>query len=283
MRLTSFSVADRPSYGIVTDDGIIDLGRLPEAPSNLRQALSQLGADGLKALGHNLSADHAVDDIVYQTPIVDPEKIICIGVNYVNRNEEYDDTALPPYPSVFMRTPGSLVGHLQPIDRPPESTQFDYEGEIAIIIGKPGRRIAEHGAHDHIAGLAVLQEGSVRDWMRHGKFNVTQGKNFDRSGAVGPWMVTADEFDGYDQLTGTTRVNGEQRQHDSTANLLFSFSYLISYLSTFMTLKTGDIITTGTPTGAGARFDPPRFLVPGDTVEVEVPGVGILKNHVVDE
>ena len=283
MRLTSFSVADRPSYGIVTDDGIIDLGRLPEAPSNLRQALSQLGADGLKALGHNLSADHAVDDIVYQTPIVDPEKIICIGVNYVNRNEEYDDTALPPYPSVFMRTPGSLVGHLQPIVRPPESTQFDYEGEIAIIIGKPGRRIAEHGAHDHIAGLTVLQEGSVRDWMRHGKFNVTQGKNFDRSGAVGPWMVTADEFDGYDQLTVTTRGNGEQRQHDSTANLLFSFSYLISYLSTFMTLKTGDIITTGTPTGAGARFDPPRFLVPGDTVEVEVPGVGILKNHVVDE
>ena len=283
MRLTSFSVADRPSYGIVTDDGIIDLGRLPEAPSNLRQALSQLGADGLKALGHNLSADHAVDDIVYQTPIVDPEKIICIGVNYVNRNEEYDDTALPPYPSVFMRTPGSLVGHLQPIVRPPESTQFDYEGEIAIIIGKPGRRIAEHGAHDHIAGLTVLQEGSVRDWMRHGKFNVTQGKNFDRSGAVGPWMVTADEFDGYDRLTVTTWVNGEQRQHDSTANLLFSFSYLISYLSTFMTLKTGDIITTGTPTGAGARFDPPRFLVPGDTVEVEVPGVGILKNHVVDE
>ena len=283
MRLTSFSVADRPSYGIVTDDGIIDLGRLPEAPSNLRQALSQLGADGLKALGHNLSADHAVDDIVYQPPIVDPEKIICIGVNYVNRNEEYDDTALPPYPSVFMRTPGSLVGHLQPIVRPPESTQFDYEGEIAIIIGKPGRRIAEHGAHDHIAGLAVLQEGSVRDWMRHGKFNVTQGKNFDRSGAVGPWMVTADEFDGYDRLTVTTRVNGEQRQHDSTANLLFSFSYLISYLSTFMTLKTGDIITTGTPTGAGARFAPPRFLVPGDTVEVAVPGVGILKNHVVDE
>jgi 5-carboxymethyl-2-hydroxymuconate isomerase len=182
-----------------------------------------------------------------------------------------------------MRTPGSLVGHLQPIVRPPESTQFDYEGEIAIIIGKPGRRITEDRAHDHIAGLTVLQEGSVRDWMRHGKFNVTQGKNFDRSGAVGPWMVTADEFDGYDRLTVTTRINGAQRQHDSTANLLFSFTYLIRYLSTFMTLKTGDIITTGTPTGAGARFDPPRFLVPGDTVEVEVPGVGVLRNHVVDE
>ncbi|GIS91514.1 MAG: fumarylacetoacetate hydrolase [Pseudomonadota bacterium] len=225
MKLTSFSVADRASYGIVTDDGIIDLGGLPKTPGDLRQALSQLGVDGLQAIGHNLPADYALDDIVNQPPIVDPQKIICIGVNYVNRNEEYDDTALPPYPSVFMRTPGSLVGHLQPIVRPPESTQFDYEGEIAIFIGKPGRRIAEHGAHDHIPGLTVLQEGSVRDWMRHGKFNVTQGKNFDRSGAVGPWMVTADEFDGYDH-SPSHRVNGEQRQHDSTANLLFSFSYL---------------------------------------------------------
>jgi len=283
MKLTSFYIGDRSSYGIVTDTGVIDLGCLPDAPDNLRQALSQLGVDGVKALGHNLSADHALGDIAYERPIVDPEKIICIGVNYVNRNEEYDDTTLPPYPSVFMRTPGSLVGHLQPIVRPPESTHFDYEGEIAIIIGKPGRRISEDQAEDHIAGLTVLQEGSVRDWMRHGKFNVTQGKNFDRSGAVGPWMVTADEFEGYGNLTVTTRVNGEQRQHDSTANLLFSFSYLISYLSIFMTLKTGDIITTGTPTGAGARFDPPRFLVPGDTVEVEVPRVGLLRNHVVDE
>ena len=283
MKLTSFYIGDRSSYGIVTDTGVIDLGCLPDAPDNLRQALSQLGVDGVKALGHNLSADHALGDIAYERPIVDPEKIICIGVNYVNRNEEYDDTTLPPYPSVFMRTPGSLVGHLQPIVRPPESTHFDYEGEIAIIIGKSGRRISEDQAEDHIAGLTVLQEGSVRDWMRHGKFNVTQGKNFDRSGAVGPWMVTADEFEGYGNLTVTTRVNGEQRQHDSTANLLFSFSYLISYLSIFMTLKTGDIITTGTPTGAGARFDPPRFLVPGDTVEVEVPGVGLLRNHVVDE
>ena len=283
MKLTSFYVDDRPSYGIVTDAGVIDLGCLPDAPDNLRQALSQLGVDGVKALGHNLSADHALGDIAYERPIVDPEKIICIGVNYVNRNEEYDDTTLPPYPSVFMRTPGSLVGHLQPIVRPPESTHFDYEGEIAIIIGKPGRRISKDRAEDHIAGLTVLQEGSVRDWMRHGKFNVTQGKNFERSGAVGPWMVTADEFEDYDNLTVTTRVNGEQRQHDSTSNLLFSFSYLISYLSIFMTLKTGDIITTGTPTGAGARFTPPRFLIPGDTVEVEVPGVGLLRNHVVDE
>ena len=283
MKLTSFLTENRRAYGIVTDSGVIDLSRLSETPDNLCSALTDPGAEQLAVLGAGLTPDFALDEISYAPPITNPQKIICIGVNYVNRNEEYDDTALPPYPSVFLRTPGSLVGHLQSIVRPPESEQFDYEGEIAIVIGKPGRRITQENAEAHIAGLTILQEGSVRDWMRHGKFNVTQGKNFDRSGAVGPWLVTADEFDNYDNMTVTTRVNGEQRQHDTTANLLFSFSYLISYLSTFTGLQTGDIISTGTPTGAGARFDPPRFLVPGDEVAVEVPGIGLLRNTVVDE
>ena len=283
MKLTSFLTENRCAYGIVTDSGVIDLSRLSETPDNLCSALTDPGAEQLAVLGAELVPDFALDEISYAPPITNPQKIICIGVNYVNRNEEYDDTTLPPYPSVFMRTPGSLVGHLQSIVRPPESEQFDYEGEIAIIIGKPGRRITQDNAEAHIAGLTILQEGSVRDWMRHGKFNVTQGKNFDRSGAVGPWLVTADEFDNYDNLTVTTRVNGEQRQHDTTANLLFSFSYLISYLSTFTGLQTGDIISTGTPTGAGARFDPPRFLVPGDEVTVEVPGIGLLRTTVVEE
>ena len=283
MKLTSFLTENRHAYGLVTDNGVIDLSRLSETPDNLCSALTDPGAEQLAVLGAGLTPDFALDEISYAPPITNPQKIICIGVNYVNRNEEYDDTALPPYPSVFLRTPGSLVGHRQSIVRPPESEQFDYEGEIAIVIGKSGRRIAQDDAESHIAGLTILQEGSVRDWMRHGKFNVTQGKNFDRSGAVGPWLVTADEFDNYDNLTVTTRVNGEQRQHDTTANLLFSFSYLISYLSTFTGLQTGDIISTGTPTGAGARFDPPRFLVPGDEVAVEVPGIGLLRNTVVDE
>jgi len=283
MKLTSFLTENRHAYGMVTDSGVIDLSRLSETPDNLCSALTDPGAEQLAVLGAGLTPDFALDEISYAPPITNPQKIICIGVNYVNRNEEYDDTALPPYPSVFLRTPGSLVGHLQSIVRPPESEQFDYEGEIAIVIGKPGRRITQENAEAHIAGLTILQEGSVRDWMRHGKFNVTQGKNFDRSGAVGPWLVTADEFDNYDNLTVPTRVNGEQRQHDTTANLLFSFSYLISYLSTFTGLQTGDIISTGTPTGAGARFDPPRFLVPGDEVAVEVPGIGLLRNTVVDE
>ena len=283
MKLASFSIGNRCSYGVVTDEGVIDISQQPGAPGNLRSALAKLTTEEIAALTAGRLPDHELGDIVYLPPITDPKKILCIGVNYVNRNEEYDETTLPQHPSVFIRTPGSLVGHLQPIIRPMESKQLDYEGEIAIIIGKAGRRIPQESAESYIAGLTVLQEGSVRDWMRHGKFNVTQGKNFERSGAIGPWLITADEFHGYDDLTVSTRVNGDPRQFDTTANLLFSFSYLISYLSTFIHLEPGDIISTGTPTGAGARFDPPRFLEPGDEVEVEVPGVGLLKNVVIDE
>ncbi len=213
-----------------------------------------------------------------------PGKIFCVGVNYPNRNEEYrDNSDQPPYPSLFMRTPESFVGHNEPILRPPESGQLDYEGESALVIGKSGRRIPETQALDHIVGITCANDGTIRDWIRHGKFNVTQGKNFDRSGAIGPWMTTLDEFDDVNDLALTTRVNGEIRQHDNTANLVFPFSRLIGYISTFSTLKPGDIILTGTPTGAGARFDPPRFLKSGDVVEVQVSGVGVLVNRVEDE
>ncbi len=284
MKLASFLSAGRSSYGAVTDNGVIDLGAMADMPKSLRQAIAELGTKGLRKACDNKSVDHDCSDISWVAPITDPQKIICIGINYINRNEEYlADSTQPSYPSVFMRTPASLVGHRQPIVRPLDSEQFDYEGEIGIVIGATGRRIPQAQAEDYIAGLTCVQEGSVRDWMRHGKFNVTQGKNFDKSGAIGPWIVTAEEFDNYEQLTVITRVNGQQRQHDTTANLLFSFRYLISYLSTFMTLYPGDIISTGTPTGAGARFDPPKYLLPGDTVEVEVGGVGILANSVVDE
>jgi len=174
------------------------------------------------------------------------------------------------------------VAHSEPLIRPPESTQFDYEGEIALIVGRRGRRIPRTEAMAHVFGYTIANEGSVRDWLRHGKFNVTQGKNFDRSGAIGPWIVTADTIpDG--PLRVTTRVNGEERQNDTTERLLFPFDYLISYLSTFTTLEPGDVILTGTPNGAGARFDPPRWLVPDDVVEVEVSGIGVLSNTVADE
>ena len=201
-----------------------------------------------------------------------------------SRNAEYKDGSEPPkYPSVFMRSRESLVGHNQMILDPPESSQLDYEGEIVLIIGKSGRRIPREEASNHIAGMTIMNEGSIRDYLRHAKFNVTQGKNFEASGSLGPWMVTKDEINPISCLEVITRVNGELRQNDTTDSLMFPFDYLISYLSTFYHLKPGDIIATGTPNGAGARFDPPKYLKEGDLVEVEVPGIGILSNKIISE
>jgi 2-keto-4-pentenoate hydratase/2-oxohepta-3-ene-1,7-dioic acid hydratase in catechol pathway len=285
MRLLSFAVGDYVSFGAVSGDAIVDVGRLfSERYPTLGSVLRAGELHRAMALGGSSKATIALDEIRYLPPVTDPEKIICIGINYGNRNAEYKDGAeAPQYPSVFMRTPGSLVGHLEPILNPPESNQLDYEGEIVLVIGKGGRRIAAADAWQHVAGLTLMNEGSVRDWLRHSKFNVTPGKNFERSGSLGPWLVTADELEPDGELLLMTRVNGELRQDDTTANLIFPFARLIEYLSSFMRLMPGDLIATGTPTGAGARFDPPKYLRGGDTVEVQVPEIGTLRNVVVDE
>ncbi len=286
MKLLTYrlSPGDTPRWGAVVGDGVVDLGaRNPDLP-DLREALRHGALVHLQEQVASASPDASLADVDYLPTIPNPEKIICIGVNYANRNAEYkDDSDLPEYPSVFMRTRESLVGHEQDLCDPPESDQLDYEGEIVLVVGKAGRRIAAERAHEHVAGLTIMNEGSIRDWLRHAKFNVTQGKNFEASGALGPWMVTADEIDPMGSLQVITRVNGEERQNDVTDNLMFDFRYLIAYLSTFYHLKPGDIIATGTPNGAGARFDPPKYLKPQDQVEVEVPGVGVLRNSVVAE
>ena len=283
MKLASFAAEGRESFGIVDGAGVVDLGPRMAGASGPVDLLGEEARRRAEAAAKGAAADYRLDEIAWRRPVPRPEKIVCIGVNYARRNEEYDDSSLPPFPSVFMRVPDTLVAHEQPILRPPESEQLDYEAEIAIVIGKGGRRIPRARALDHIAALTCLNEGCIRDWMRHGKFNVTQGKNFDNCGSVGPWLVTADEFSGYGDLRVTGRVNGEIRQDDTTANLIFDFAYLVSYVSTWAALKPGDIISTGTPTGAGARFDPPRWLKPGDVVEVEVSGIGTLRNTVADE
>jgi len=167
--------------------------------------------------------------------------------------------------------------------RPPESSQLDYEGEIAVVIGKTGRRILEKNAYDHIVAITLCNEGTIRDWTRHGKFNVTQGKNWDNSGSMGPWIIPFYESSQLDDIKLTTKVNGEKRQEDITSNMIFSIKKQISYISTFTTLVPGDIIVTGTPTGSGARLDPPVFLKPGDVVEVFAEGIGTLINHIDDE
>jgi 2-keto-4-pentenoate hydratase/2-oxohepta-3-ene-1,7-dioic acid hydratase in catechol pathway len=282
MRFLTFSLNNRPSWGVATESGVIDLGA--RRGGDLHQALRDQALPAMMDLAAGLTADVDAADIQYLPPVSTPEKIACIGVNYANRNAEYkDNSEEPEWPSLFMRTIDSFTGHGQPLWRPPESEQLDYEGEIVMVIGKSGHRIAEADAMDHVAGLTIMNEGTLRDWVRHAKFNVTQGKNFVHSGGLGPWLVSADEFGDYANMTVTTRVNGEQRQHDTTANLMFPFPYLIRYLSTFYILKPGDIISTGTPLGAGARFDPPKYLVPGDVVEVEVPGIGLLSNGVIDD
>src|SRR5215472_1224885 len=231
-----------------------------------------------------VTADHRLEQLTLLPPVPAPEKLWCIGVNYRDRNAEYQDNSeLPKYPSLFVRSPSSVVGSGQGIERPKVSDELDYEGELVVVIGKQGRRISRADAWSHIFGMTLCNEGNVRDWLRHGKFNVTQGKNFDRSGSVGPWIVTTDECDPRGPLEIITRVNGEVRQQDSTERLIFPFDFLIAYLSTFATLKPGDMIATGTPTGAGARFDPPRWLKPGDVVEGESSRIGVLRNTVVAE
>ncbi|MFT6899420.1 MAG: 2-keto-4-pentenoate hydratase/2-oxohepta-3-ene-1,7-dioic acid hydratase in catechol pathway, partial [Paraglaciecola sp.] len=281
MRFLTFNHAGKESWGVITDKGVIDLGNL--VGGSLLQVLQDDKLDAMKKLASALDVDYQGEDIEFLPPISNPGKIACVGVNYANRNAEYKDgSEAPKYPSLFIRTPDSLTGHSQPLIRPPESHQLDYEGEIVIIIGKEGRRIAEEDAYDHIAGITIMNEGTIRDWVRHAKFNVTQGKNFIHSGSIGPWMVTADEFtsEQFENMRVTTKVNGEIRQDDTTASMMFPFKYIISYFSKFFHLKPGDVIATGTPNGAGARFEPPRYLAPGDIVEIAVEGVGTLVNGV---
>ncbi len=225
MKLASYHHNGRASWGVVTDDArIIDVRpRLPR----FHTLLDVLRADALDEVRETIvdvRPDFKVSEVELLPPVVAPEKILCIGVNYANRNEEYKDSSeLPKYPSMFFRTPGSFVGHGQNLIRPPESEQLDYEGEIVLVIGKECHRIAPAQAAEHIAGYTLCNEGTIRDWLRHAKFNVTQGKNFDRSGSIGPWMVTADEIEYGRPMHLTTRVNGEIRQDDTTANLIFDF------------------------------------------------------------
>lgn len=273
------AIDDRARLGVVVD------GRLVECSSGDEIGLVDVLRRGrLADIGSvDGAATYPLADVVFVPPVVGAEKIICVGVNYLNRHEEYaDGEEAPAYPSLFARFPGSFVGHEQPILRPKESEQFDYEGEIVLVIGRDGRRIERARARDHVAGITLANDGTLRDWVRHAKFNSTPGKNFDSSGSIGPWIVPTTEIDLSQPLRLSTRVNGELRQQATTASMIFDFSRLVEYISSFTTLRVGDLILTGTPTGAGARSNPPRWLKPGDVVEVEVPEIGTLRNTVAD-
>jgi 5-carboxymethyl-2-hydroxymuconate isomerase len=284
LKLLHFRAEGRESFGTLGSRGVMDLGaRLrggaTDIPSFLRQGL----VGPATSLARMDAADYRLEDVELLTPVGRGVRYFCIGVNYPERNEEYKDGSdRPKYPSIFTRSHTSFSPPGQPIVRPRESEQLDYEGEIVLVIGKGGRRIPEASAMSHVFGYSCANEGSVRDWLRHSKFNVTQGKNFDRSGSIGPYVVTADEV-GSEPIRVTTRVNGEERQNDTSDRMIFKMPYLIHYLSTFLTLEPGDVILSGTPSGAGARFDPPKYLKAGDRVDVEVARVGLLTNTVVDD
>lgn len=278
MKICRFDAGEGWRLGAVVEGGVADLtARFGHADLT---ALIRAGAP--LALPNIPDAPAAA--IRLGQPMPEARRIFCIGVNYTNRNEEYKDgSEAPAHPSIFVRSPLSFTGPDAPLIRPPESEQLDYEGEIVLVIGKPGRRIPQSRAMEHVYGLTLMNEGTIRDWVRHGKFNVTQGKNWDRSGAIGPWVET--DLSGLEvtDLRIETRVNGELRQADTTASMAFPFAKIIEYVSTFTEIGPGDLIAAGTPTGAGARFDPPRWLKPGDVIEVSAPGIGVLRNGVADE
>jgi 2-keto-4-pentenoate hydratase/2-oxohepta-3-ene-1,7-dioic acid hydratase in catechol pathway len=281
MRLASYALRGRPSFGVVVSDGIVDLRPRLHRFQTLSEVFRAQALDQAKAASSGVRPDVTLAEVELLAPLPAPEKILCIGINYANRGQDYNVTNNPKYPSMFYRAPNSLVGSGQSLVRPKISEQLDYEGEIAIVIGRDCKHVAKDRALDVIAGITLCNEGTIRDWTRHGQFNVTQGKNFDASGGIGPWIQT--EFDLGKPLHLVVRKNGEVTQDDTTASMIFSFADIIAYATSFMTLKAGDVVCTGTPVKKTPKVEPPVWLKPGDTIEVECPEIGVLRNTVVDE
>ncbi len=282
MKLMSYEHAGEASFGVVSGDGVIDLrSALGREFADLKALLEADRLDAVRRLVEGRAADHRLDEVRFLPVIPNPGKIWCAGLNYGEHVRETgrEVTEKPVY---FLRVADSQAGHGEPLLRPKESERFDYEGEIAIVIGKPGRRISEADSWQHIAGYACYNDGSVRDWQQHTS-QWGPGKNFYRTGGFGPWMVTADEIPPDTVLSLVTRLNGREVQRATTGMMLQSIPRLIAYASTVAPLRPGDVIVTGTPGGVGAKRTPPLWMKHGDTVEVEVERVGVLRNPVADE
>jgi 2-keto-4-pentenoate hydratase/2-oxohepta-3-ene-1,7-dioic acid hydratase in catechol pathway len=278
MKLISYKVNDVFAYGMVIGDGVIDLSsRLPYT-----SLLAALKADALEAIRSlaTCAPDHRLSDVTLLKPLPDTDNFICIGRNYKGHVAEAN-LKLPDFPSTFIRLKSSVVAHDEALVCPGISSDFDYEGELAVVIGKSGRHIRREDALSHIAGYSIVMDGSIRDYqMGH---CLVVGKNFFATGSFGPWLVTADEVGDPTQLFLSTRLNGVQVQHTQTDDLIFDIPTLISYISSWMPLSPGDVISTGTPEGVGFTRKPPLWLKPGDTLEVEISRIGLLRNTVVAE
>lgn len=282
MRLVSFVAADKPSYGIQVESGIVDAGaRLGEKYASLREVLLAGALDELAAF-ENAAQDYSSDGIRYLPPIPDPAaKFLCVGINYMPHIEEMGRER-PDYPVIFVRFANSLVGHEEDMVLPRASERYDYEGELAVIIGKPARHVPAERAFDYVAGYSCFNDGSLRDYQRHGA-QWTPGKNFHHSGAFGPWLLTSDEAGAPDEFHLCTRLNDEVMQSESVAELCFGIPALIEYCSTWAQLEPGDVLVTGTPGGVGAGREPPVWMRVGDRVSVDITGVGELRNYIVAE
>jgi 2-keto-4-pentenoate hydratase/2-oxohepta-3-ene-1,7-dioic acid hydratase in catechol pathway len=282
MKLVSFRHGSKDSYGIVAGDGVIDVGaKLGGQYATIRQVLLGNALGKVAEAAKNGRAEHKLAALTLLPVIPDAEKLICVGVNYDEHRVETGRNK-SDFPVLFLRFADSQIGHGQPMVKPKNSERFDYEGELAVIIGKGGRHIAEAAALQHVAGYACYNDGSVRDWQRH-THQFTPGKNFPATGAFGPWMVTTEEVADPKKLTLVTRLNGQELQRATTDMMIFDIPALIAYISGFTPLRPGDVIITGTPGGVGDRRTPPLYMKGGDTVEVDISGVGLLRNPIVNE
>jgi 2-keto-4-pentenoate hydratase/2-oxohepta-3-ene-1,7-dioic acid hydratase in catechol pathway len=277
MKLISYLHGGKPGFGIVKGQGIIALGSRTSQPS-LKNVLDRM--DSIRAYADE-TPDLRIDEVTYAPPIPNPDKILCIGINYQKHLEETGRDR-PKKPMIFTRFANTQVGHGQPMIRPRVSEQLDFEGELAFVIGRKGRHISEADALSHVAGYACYNDGSVRDWQLHTS-QFTPGKNFVGTGGFGPWLVTPDEVPEIMRAGLVTRLNGQEVQQTTTDDLIFGIPELIAYCSQFTELVPGDIFSTGTPSGVGAFRKPPLWMKPGDVVEVEIEGIGVLRNPVAAE
>lgn len=284
MKLSSFRANGRSSFGLVTSHGLVDLAARMGVPT--LKALIESGRLSDAGAFAGEAADHDLKDVEFLPVITDPAHIWCLAINYQDHIDEIKEIGIqrdvPKYPAVFMRYTDTLVGHGQPLVKSPASDDFDYEAELAVIIGKGGRNISEADAMDHVAGYSAFNDGSMRDWQFHTR-QIAPGKNFRDSASLGPWLVTRDEIPDPDSLAIQCRLNGETLQSSSTKYMIHKIPAFIAYISTVLDLKPGDILATGTPSGVGFSRRPPIFMKAGDVCEVEVEGIGILSNPIIGE
>jgi 2-keto-4-pentenoate hydratase/2-oxohepta-3-ene-1,7-dioic acid hydratase in catechol pathway len=278
MKLLSFAAGGKELFGAVSGDGVVTLNDKVGQP-NLRAALGAGAMAAMHKAARDAKPDYRLADIKFLPVIPNPNKILCAGVNYRSHAAEVG-RELPKQPSMFVRFTDTLIGHGGEMIRPNVSDNFDFEGELTVVIGKAGRHIKSENALDHVAGYTCFVDGSVRDYQ---KFSVTSGKNFPGTGPLGPWLVTTDEIPDPGKLTLMTRLNGKEVQRSATNLLIYSIPQIIAFCSDFTALSPGDIIATGTPEGVGHSRKPPLWMKPGDVLEVEITGIGTLRTRIVDE